>query len=120
MAGAWVLPALGAVEEMIFMEENILLPMSLETLTENECAEIWASSPRYGWCLVEPQEGYTPPRDSDAATPTVPGDGEITMPTGHVTVGQLTAVLSTLPLDRTFVDAEDRVASGGTLRCRLA
>lgn len=32
------------------------------------------------------------------------------MPTGHVTVEQLTAVLSTLPLDLTFVDAEDRVA----------
>ena len=32
------------------------------------------------------------------------------MPTGHVTVEQLTAVLSTLPLDLTFVDADDRVA----------
>jgi DUF438 domain-containing protein len=110
MAGACVSPALAAVEEMIFKEENILLPMSLETLTENEWAEVWASSPRYGWCLVEPQEGYTPPKSSDAVMPTVPGDGAITMPSGHVTVGQLTAVLSTLPLDLTFVDAEDRVA----------
>jgi len=32
------------------------------------------------------------------------------MPTGNVTVEQLTAVLSTLPLDLTFVDANDRVA----------
>jgi DUF438 domain-containing protein len=32
------------------------------------------------------------------------------MPTGNVTVQQLTSVLSTLPLDLTFVDAEDRVA----------
>lgn len=32
------------------------------------------------------------------------------MPTGHVSVEQLTAILSTLPLDLTFVDAEDRVA----------
>ena len=62
------LPALGAVEEMIFKEENILLPMSLQTLTENEWAEIWASSPQYGWCLVEPQEGYTPPKSAGAAT----------------------------------------------------
>ena len=37
-------------------------------------------------------------------------DGTIMMPTGHVSVEQLTAVLSTLPLDLTFVDAEDRVA----------
>lgn len=103
-------PALAAVEEMIFKEENILLPMSQQTLTENEWAEIWAAAPKYGWCLVEPQEGYTPPQSSGASTPVVPNDGTIMMPTGHVTVEQLTSVLSTLPLDLTFVDAEDRVA----------
>jgi len=110
LAASSILPALSAVEEMIFKEENILLPMSQQTLTENEWAEIWVSSPQYGWCLAEPQEGYTPPRSAGATTPTVPGDGTITMPTGHVTVEQLTSVLSTLPLDLTFVDAEDRVA----------
>ncbi len=102
--------ALSAVEEMIFKEENILFPMSLQTLTENEWAEIWVASPQYGWCLVEPQAGYTPPANADAATGAVPKDGTIMMPTGHVSVEQLVAVLSTLPLDLTFVDAEDRVA----------
>lgn len=105
-----VLPTLGAVEEMIFKEENILFPMALQTLTENEWAEIWASSPQYGWCLVEPREEYKPPKSAAAATPTVPGDGTIMMPTGHVSVQQLASVLSTLPMDLTFVDAEDRVA----------
>lgn len=95
---------------MIFKEENILLPMAQQTLTEGEWAEMWAVSPRYGWCLVEPQQGYQPPQNSPAATPAIPADGTIMMPTGHVTVEQLTAVLSTLPLDLTFVDAEDRVA----------
>ncbi len=42
-----------AVEEMIYKEENILLPMSLNTLTEEEWGEIWLAAPRYGWCLVE-------------------------------------------------------------------
>jgi DUF438 domain-containing protein len=32
------------------------------------------------------------------------------MPSGNVTVEQLTSMLSTLPLDLTFVDADDRVA----------
>ncbi len=103
-------PAIAAVEEMIFKEENILLPMSRQTLTENEWAEVWAASPKYGWCLVEPQQGYRPPQSSTAATPPVPEDGTIMMPTGRITVEQLTAVLSTLPLDLTFVDADDRVA----------
>ena len=106
----YVNPAIFAVGEMIFKEENILLPMSQQTLTENEWAEIWAVSPKYGWCLVEPQQGYQPPKNSEAATPAVPNDGTIMMPTGHVTVEQLTSVLSTLPLDLTFVDADDRVA----------
>jgi hypothetical protein len=110
LATAAVLPALSAVEEMIFKEENILLPMSLQTLTENEWAEIWASSPKYGWCLVEPRQGYTPPQNLGASSPAVPTDGTIMMPTGNVTVEQLTSVLSTLPVDLTFVDANDRVA----------
>jgi len=103
-------PVLAAIEEMIFKEENILLPMALQTLTDNEWAEIWAASPQYGWCLVEPQIGYQPPAAVGMATSAVPKEGTIMMPTGHVTVEQLVAVLSTLPLDLTFVDAEDRVA----------
>lgn len=106
----YALPTLSAVEEMIFKEENILFPMSLQTFTDNEWAEIWSASPQYGWCLIEPQNGYAPPKSAGATTGSVPKDGTIMMPTGHVSVEQLTAVLSTLPLDLTFVDAEDRVA----------
>lgn len=102
-------PALSAVEEMILKEENILFPMALQTLTQNEWAEIWSASPQYGWCLVEPQAGYVPAEAAGAVTGAVPKDGTIMMPTGHVSVEQLTAVLSTLPLDLTFVDADDRV-----------
>lgn len=102
--------ALQAVEEMIFKEENILLPMSLQTLTDGEWAEVWMASAHYGWCLIEPRSGYSPQRAAEPASSSFPKDGTITMPTGHVTVEQLSAVLSTLPLDLTFVDADDRVA----------
>ena len=54
-------PALRAVEEMIVKEEKILLPMAAGTLTEEEWGEIWQQSLEYGWCLVEPREGYAPP-----------------------------------------------------------
>jgi hypothetical protein len=110
VSNAFAIPALSTVEEMIFKEENILLPMAQQTLTENEWAEVWAASPKYGWCLVEPQAGYKPPQIARPATPAVPTDGTVMLPTGHVTVEQLTSVLSTLPLDLTFVDADDRVA----------
>lgn len=103
-------PAFAAMEEMIYKEENILLPMAQQTLTENEWGEVWAASEKYGWCLVDPQTGYKPPQNAGATTPAVPTDGSVMMPTGHVTVEQLTNLLSTLPLDLTFVDADDRVA----------
>ena len=45
-----LIAAAGAVHEMIYKEEQILLPICQERFTENEWAEIWASSPRCGWC----------------------------------------------------------------------
>jgi DUF438 domain-containing protein len=101
--------ALAAVEEMIHKEENILLPMCRSTFTEEEWAEIWAASPRYGWCLVEPRTGYRPPEASIPEALRVPTAEAIQLPTGSLSVEQLTALFSTLPVDITFVDAEDRV-----------
>src|ERR1700687_5981013 len=101
---------LKAVQEMIYKEENILLPMSLETLTEDEWAEIWSVSPKYGWCIVEPQQGYAPSVSVMPESMKVPATGALMLPTGNVSLEQLAAVFSTLPLDLTFVDANDRVA----------
>jgi DUF438 domain-containing protein len=102
--------AIGAVLEMIYKEENILLPMALSTLSEDEWGEIWSVSPQYGWCLVEPRQGYKPPVGEQAETVSVPSSIGITLPTGHVSPEQLAALCSTLPLDLTCVDADDRVA----------
>ena len=100
--------AAGALKEMIYKEEQILFPMCLERFTAEEWAEIWASSPRYGWCLVEPREGYRPQLAEDNSGP-APASG-VMLPTGNLAIEQLTAIFSTLPVDLTFVDAEDRVA----------
>jgi hypothetical protein len=102
--------ALRSVEEMIYKEENILLPMCLDTFTEDDWAEIWASSPKYGWCLVEPREGYRPPPSVIPETLKLPAGDAIMLPTGNLSLEQLIAVFKTLPLDLTFVDADDRVA----------
>lgn len=99
---------LAAIEEMIYKEENIFLPLALDTLTEQEWAEIWRSSPTFGWCLIEPGRGYIPasvlkPKVSESPS-------TITLLTGNCTVEQLQAIFATLPLDMTFVDTDDRVA----------
>jgi uncharacterized protein len=96
-----------AVEEMIYKEERILLPMSLNTLTEDEWVEIWKGSPEYGWCLVEPREGFRPAEAQSAAEMSA---GAVRFPTGALNLEQLIGLFSTLPVDITFVDANDRVA----------
>jgi uncharacterized protein len=103
-------PALAAVEEMIYKEEQILLPMSLDTLTDDEWGEIWVSSPRYGWCLVEPREQYRPPESVQRETVALSSGQAVQLPTGSLSLEQLVALFSTLPVDLTFVDADDRVA----------
>lgn len=102
--------ALNAAEEMIYKEENILLPMALETLSEDEWAEIWSASPKYGWCIVEPRQGYALSVAVTAESISVLQTGALMLPTGHVSLEQLAGIFGTLPLDLTFVDADDRVA----------
>lgn len=103
-------PALRAVEEMIVKEEKILLPMAAGTLTEEEWGEIWQQSLEYGWCLVEPREGYAPPVPAPGPEPAQIGsDRAVAFPTGLLTCEQLRGMFAALPVDLTFVDADDRV-----------
>ncbi len=99
-----------AVEEMIYKEENILLPLCLDVFTEDDWAQIWADSPSYGWCLVEPRDGYTPPESVLREGIRLRGEEAVQLPTGSLTLQQLLAIFRTLPVDLTFVDADDRVA----------
>jgi DUF438 domain-containing protein len=115
-AGEWKLVAASAgeavvfaVEEMIYKEENILLPMCLRTFTDDDWAEIWTASPRYGWCLVEPRQGYRPPDAHLREALKLASSEAVMLPTGNLTLDQLVQIFSTMPLDLTFVDADDRV-----------
>ncbi|HEX8984466.1 MAG TPA: DUF438 domain-containing protein [Bryobacteraceae bacterium] len=116
-AGEWKLvgatvaaAAMAAVEEMIYKEDRIFLPLCLDAFTEEDWAEIWLASPRYGWCLVEPREGYQPSPAVLKEGLQLPSAEAIALPTGTLSLEQLTALFSTLPVDLTYVDADDRVA----------
>lgn len=117
-AGEWkivseavAIPTLAAVEEMVFKEREILMPMSLQTLTEDEWGEIWQQSPEYGWCLVEPAKGYRPPESAGPGkVARIKGEEALMFPTGSLSYDQLLGIFKTLPVDITFVDDQDRVA----------
>jgi len=109
-AGAKLEEALTRIQEMIFKEENILLPMLLETLTPEEWKKIADESGEMGYCLIDPPPVWKPTAAEDAAAlPTVPERGDIDLPTGFLSVRELTGLLNTLPVDITFVGTDDTV-----------
>lgn len=101
-------PALGAIEEMIFKEEQILFPMCLDTLSETEWYDIYRQSPDIGYCLTAPTDTWTPDLTGEEAPKKVQ-DTRVQFPSGSMSLQELAAVLNTLPFDITFVDKDDHV-----------
>jgi uncharacterized protein len=108
----WVLPELSAathsIVEMISKEDNILFPMCLDALTEEEWYEVYRQGPEIGFCLYDPKTEWLPSRGKweEAAAA---DDGRIILPSGSLSVRELVPLLNMIPLDITFVDAEDTV-----------
>lgn len=102
---------LSRVEEMIFKEENILFPMVLDTLSEDEWLKIARESGEIGYCLYTPMKEWKPLRVNvesktlqEVGQPT--GEGYLTFPTGIMTREEIEGVFNTLPVDITFVDKD--------------
>lgn len=105
-----ILPALEGVDDMVYKEEKIMFPTSLDLLTEQEWYEIYQQSDEYGYCLYAPQFEWTPEGDFIEKTPKPAAKGgRVQMPTGSFSLDELIASFSTLPFDLTFVDADDTV-----------
>ncbi|MFF2019466.1 DUF438 domain-containing protein [Paenibacillus sp. NPDC058177] len=106
------------VNEMIFKEENILLPMALDKLTEDEWVKIARESDEIGFCLTFPEQEWIPERASEpegaAQSAVLEEGGEapqgfIRFETGLLSLHQLETVLNHLPVDLTFIDENDVV-----------
>ncbi|RMD88655.1 MAG: DUF438 domain-containing protein [Calditrichaeota bacterium] len=103
-------PAIEALEEMIYKEEKILFPTAMDLLTEQDWYEIYLQSPEIGFCLYVPEFEWIPEGGLAQTTAKIKAnDDKIHLPTGMFTLDQLINVFKTLPVDLTFVDAEDTV-----------
>ncbi len=108
LADSVVGPLLDDVRWMIFLEERVLLPMARDVLDAADWAIIRKYSPEIGWCLIEPELGDSDgPPVEHAVLPS--GLPKLSLPTGVLDVGVLVSIHARLPVDITFVDAEDRV-----------
>jgi len=101
-------PAMEAVSGMIMKEEEILFPMTLDTLDDGEWYEIDRQSLEVGFCLYDPQESWKPEGIEEAPVVET-GTGKIQLPSGSFTLPELTTLLNTIPFDMTFVDKDDTV-----------
>ncbi len=102
--------AVTQIEEMIFKEENILLPMLLETLTQQEWKRIADESHDIGYCLIADPPAWHPTEAAATQVSAYPvQEGAIHLPTGVLSVNEITALLDSLPVDITFVGKDDTV-----------
>jgi len=101
-------PTTEAIAEMIFKEEEILLPMCLDKLNDEEWYSIYRQSPEIGFCIYDPVEKWQPA--VAAAELEQKADGErVVLPSGSLSPTELNALLNTIPFDLTFVDKDDTV-----------
>lgn len=112
--------AIDRVHEMIFKEENILFPMALETLSEDEWIKIAEESHELGFCIYEPKKEWKPARvnveektKQEIKKPVasvdeaeVPASAYINFETGVLTQKEMELMLNAMPVDITFVDKD--------------
>jgi DUF438 domain-containing protein len=109
--------AIQAIRDMIYKEEHILFPTSLDMLSDSEWVQMKNGEADIGYAWVTPNEGW--PEETIKAPEAVPAEpvevleevtGALGLDTGRMTLEQINLMLTHLPVDLTFVDENDRVA----------
>lgn len=97
-------------QEMIYKEQNILFPICSENFSQEDWYAIYEDSKAYESIFGLPAP-YWPEADKAlAVSPSSKLDGskaDIVLGGGQFTVAQLEAMLNTMPMEVTFVDADD-------------
>ncbi len=92
------------IKDMIFKEENILLPMLVDMLTEDEWKQINEDSFEYG-NLVDNIPEWNPTGERKKVLKAEESEPDsVTLSTGVLKKNELDALLNALPFDITFVD----------------
>jgi DUF438 domain-containing protein len=109
--------AIQAIRDMIYKEEHILYPASLDMLSDQEWIKVKEGEADIGFAWVVPDTGWPADiiQEPEEALPE-PAEvleevaGALGLDTGRMTLEQINLMLTHLPVDLTFVDENDRVA----------
>lgn len=93
-------------EEMIYKEQNILFPICAVNFSEEEWYGIYRDSKDYAECLGTAKETWDA-AEAAAKPAETSVSNEVVMPGGHLTIEQLRALLNTIPMEISFVDADN-------------
>lgn len=112
-----------AVKDMVYKEEKVLFPMALESLTEAQWARVRHGEDEIGYAWVTPGDEWTPQATYLAGLTDTAGTAGtagrtrasgsaqlVQLDTGALAPNVLNQMLRSLPVDLSFVDADDRVA----------
>ena len=97
--------------EMIQKEENILIPMVEQVFHVDDWETIASQSSEYGYCIVKPEKewavkkSFSPVKEETQ----IESEGDIPLSTGSLSLKELNLILNLLPMELSFVDAENIV-----------
>jgi hypothetical protein len=103
-----LVPAVKGVSDMISKEEEILLPMSMDKLTDDDWYSVYQQTNEFGYCLFDPQTEWAPEGITTGEVTYNTGNS-IPLSTGSFSLNEMEALFRTLPIDITFVDKDDKV-----------
>ncbi len=101
-------PVLELIEGMVMKEEEILLPMTMDTLSSEEWFKIYQETPEFGYCIVDTDSVWKPD-EAEAQQATFIQSDAIRLSSGAFNMQELEALFIHLPIDITFVDKNDKV-----------
>ena len=115
--GQWVLQEIG---DMVSKEEKVLFPMSLEVLDAEDWLRVKKGEEEIGYAWIDrppvwPASGAARP----AAAEGLAAPGTVDLDRGQLTPGQIDLMLTSLPVDISFVDETDTVAYYSATRERV-
>ncbi len=98
------------LNDMIYKEEHILFPMSLETLGDSDWAKVREGEEEVGYAWIKPEEQWKPSEETFQEKLPPEKIGSLNLDTGLLTAEQINLMLMHLPVDISFVDENDKVA----------
>jgi hypothetical protein len=97
------------LRDMIYKEEHILFPLTLDTLSDDDWLKVMAGEGEIGYSWVRPEKGWQPTSAATQIEMMAGRIGSMNLDTGQLTQEQVNLLLTHLPVDISYVGENDEV-----------